>query len=210
MKLAKEEIFLGSILLPLVFCLGVLLSSVKSPAELFSFELKKTKVKKIHKVEVKEQVKEETPKVEALPSLSSTLAAPSASVGGDLKSLSAGLVSEGSGGSGGMNISQGESQTLQLAENTEGQNRPPRAIQVVDPVYPQSAQARGIEGFVVVEVLISESGEVTEAKVLSAQPEGLFNNSALEAIRKWKFSAGIENGKTVASRIKQKVNFELN
>lgn len=210
MKLAREEIFLGSVLAPLGFCLLILLSSVRSPKEIFSFEVKKPKAKQIQKVAVKEQPKEEAQKPQALPSLSAALAAPAPSVGGDLKSLSAGLVSEASGGAGGMNVTQGESQSLQLVEGTEGQNRPPRAIQVVSPTYPQSAQARGIEGFVVLEVVVSERGQVVEAKVVSAQPQGLFDQVAIEAVRKWTFEPGLENGKTVVGRIKQKVNFELN
>lgn len=210
MKLEKEELFLVSVMMPLLICLAVLLSSVKAPTELFTFEVKKPKAKQINKVAVKEQPKEEVSKAEALPSLSQSLSAPAPSLGGDLKSLSAGLVSEGNGGSGGMNITQGDSQPAQLVEATEGQARPARAIQIVNPAYPQSAQARGIEGYVVLEVVISERGQVTEARVLSAQPQGLFDQVAVEAIKKWTFEPGLENGKTVVSRIKQKVNFELN
>lgn len=209
MKLNKEELFLGTVLIPLILCLGVLLMTVKAPSELFAIEEKKPKAKTIRKVEVKESPKEEAPKFEAAPSLSQSLAAP-ASLGGDLKSLSAGVVSEGNGGSGGMNITQGDTSTAQLAQETGGESRPARAIQIVNPVYPQSAQARGIEGFVILEILISERGQVTEAKVLNASPQGLFEQVAIEAIRKWNFEPGIENGRTVVSRIKQKVNFELN
>jgi TonB family protein len=210
MKLEKEEIFLASVLMPLVLCLGVLLSTVKAPSELFSFELEKPKARQIKKVEVKETPKEEpAPKFDSAPNLSQSLAAPSA-LGGDLKSLSAGVVSESGSGGGGMNIAQGETSTAQLVQETVGESRPARAIQVVSPTYPQSAQARGIEGFVILEVLISERGQVAEAKVLSAEPQGLFEQVAIEAIKKWSFEPGIENGKTVASRIKQKVNFELN
>ena len=209
MKLEKEELFLGSVLIPLFMCLGILLSTVKSPSELFKVEEKKAKAKMIRKVEVKDIPKEEAPKVEAIASLSASLAAPS-SLGGDLKSLSAGVVSESSGGGGGMNITQGEASTAQLVAETDGQSRPARAIQVVNPAYPQSAQARGIEGFVILEIVISERGMVSEARVLNAEPQGLFDQVAIEAFKKWTFEPGIENGKTVVSRIKQKVNFELN
>lgn len=209
MKLAKEELFLGSVLVPLFTCLAVLLATVKAPNELFKFEEKKPKARTIRKVEVKETPKEEAPKMDVAPSLSESLAAPS-SIGGDLQSLSAGVVSEASGGGGGMNITQGETSTAQLVQETGGQSRPARVIQFVNPVYPQSAQARGIEGFVVLEIVISERGMVTEARVVTAQPQGLFDQVAIDAIRKWTFEPGLENGKTVISRIKQKVNFELN
>ena len=210
MKLEKEEIFLVSVMAPLMMGLMVLLSSVKAPSELFTFETKKAKDKVLRKIEVKAQEKKEEVKPESLPSLSQTLLPPAPSLGGDLKSLSAGLVSEGNGGSGGMNITQGEAQATKLIESTEGQSRSARAIEVVSPTYPQSAQARGIEGWVILEVLISERGEVVEAKVLSAEPQGLFEQVAIEAIKKWTFESGLQEGKAVTSRIKQKVNFELN
>jgi protein TonB len=210
MILRKEDFLLATIMLPLGLCLIVLLSTVKAPHEIFTIEEKKAKQKTITKVPIREEVKEEAPLEEALPSLSQSLAAPSPSLGGDLQSLSAGVVSEGNGGNGGLNISQGDSQGLQLVEETGGRSRAPRPVQYVSPTYPQSAQARGIEGFVIIEVVISERGLVTEAKVISAEPQGLFDQVALEAIKKWTFEPGLEHGKTVISRIKQKVNFELN
>lgn len=209
-SLEKEELFLISVMMPLVLSLGILLTSVKAPNELFSVQIKKTASKKIHKVAIKEDVKEEAPKPEVMPSLSQTLAPPASSLSGDLKSLSAGLVSEGNGGSGGMNITQGSSDTSQLVAGNEGQNRPARVLQVVNPVYPQSAQARGIEGFVILEILISERGQVSDAKVITAEPAGIFDQVAIEAVKKWQFEPGLHEGKTIASRIKQKVNFELN
>lgn len=208
--LEKEEFFILSIMMPMSLGLILLLSSVKPPGELFTITEKKQKTKTIHKVEVKQETKVEEIKPSELPSLSQSLAAPAASLGGDLKSLSAGLVSEGNGGAGGMNITQGETSVMDLAQNSGGETRPPSAVQVVNPVYPQSAQARGIEGFVILEVVISDRGLVSEARVISADPAGVFDQAAIEAVKKWSFRPGIENGKTVVGRIKQKVNFELN
>lgn len=205
----RDIIFLGAIMIPLSVGLGILLTSVKSPSEIFGSEIQKKKTK-IHKVSVKHETREEAPKAEAIKSLSENLIQPSSSLGDDLNTLSAGLVGEGSGGSGGMNVSQGDSQAVQLLDSGEDQNRQARAIQVVNPVYPQSAQARGIEGYVVLEIVISERGQVSEARVLSAEPPGLFDQVAIEAIRKWTFGPGLKDGKPTISKIKQKVNFELN
>lgn len=209
MRIEKEEVFLGTIMLPLFLCLGILLSTVKAPGDLFRSLEPKAKIKRMNKVQVKDKPKLETPAIAAAPSLSQSLAAPT-SLGSDLKSLSAGVVSEGTGGSGGMNVAQGETSTSQLIQNSGGESRPARAIQVVNPVYPQSAQARGIEGFVILEIVISERGQVTEARVISANPQGLFEQVAIDAVKKWSFEPGIDNGQVVVSRIKQKVNFELN
>ncbi|MGE3609550.1 MAG: energy transducer TonB [Bacteriovoracaceae bacterium] len=205
----REEVFILSVMAPLGLSLALLLATVKAPHELFTIEHKKNKSRSIQKVEVKANVKEEVPKNIPISSLSQSLAAPAPSLGGDLNTLTAGLVSEGNGGSGGMNITQG-TQVKELVQNSEGQSRPARAVRVVDPAYPRSAQARGIEGHVIIEVQISERGEVTEAHIISAEPQGIFDQVAIEAIKKWSFEPGIENGKTIVSKIKQKVNFELN
>jgi len=210
MRLAKEEFFLASMLVPLAGCLIILLATVKAPSDLFKSDVKKPKTRKIQKVMVKEVAPKEEVAAPPLPSLSASLAAPAASLGGDLKSLSAGVVSEGSGGSGGLNITQGDAQASTLMDQTQGTSRPARVLQVVSPSYPQSAQARGIEGHVIIEVVISDKGQVTEARVISAVPAGLFDAVAMEAIKKWTFEPGLENGKAIVSRIKQKVNFELN
>ena len=210
MKLKSDEFFIVSVMAPLLIALVVLFSSVKTPSELFSEAQVKMRKKVQMKVPVKESPKEEVKETSSLPSLSDSLMAPAPSVGGDLRSLSAGVVGEGSGGSGGMAITQGDQSPGDLVASTQTEDRPARVVQFVSPVYPQSAQARGIEGFVVLEVVISENGQVLETKIINAEPQGLFDQVAVEAIRKWSFEPGRQNGKTVVSRIKQKVNFELN
>lgn len=205
----REELFLGAVFIPLFLSVVLILSTVKAPSELFKLEEKKPKSRAIKKVEVKDTPKEEPIKVDLTPSLTEALAAPN-SLTGDLKSLSAGVVTDSSSGSGGMNITQGEVSSNQLVQETGGEKRAARAISVVNPVYPQSAQARGIEGYVILEIGISERGQVTETRVISAKPSGLFEQVAIEAVKKWGFEPAIENGKPVASIIKQKVNFELN
>jgi TonB family protein len=208
MKIYKEDLFLVSIVLPLFISVGLLLSVVKAPSDLFKTEEKKIKTKINRNVKVKETPKEEIIKVDTSKSLSDSLTAPN-QLSGDLKSLSAGVVSESSSGSGGMNISQGNTSTSGLIQETGGESRAARALQVTNPDYPQSARARGIEGFVVLDIVVSERGQVGEVRVLSSKPEGVFDLVAIEAVKKWTFEASIENGKAVASHIKQKVNFEL-
>ena len=204
----SEDFFLPVALIPLFLSGILLLSNVKAPSELFKFEPKKQKTKSINKIKVIDAPKEEPVKIEAIKSLSSTLLAPS-KIGNDLKSLSAGVVSESSSGSGGMNISQGDVSSNQLAKETGGESKEARATQVTNPVYPQSARARGIEGFVVLELSISERGLISEVRVLQSKPEGVFDQVAIDAVKKWTFTPAIKDGSTVLSRIKQKVNFEL-
>lgn len=67
-----------------------------------------------------------------------------------------------------------------------------RLVQV-RPVYPRSALARGIEGFVLVEFCITESGVVRDPFVVLADPPTIFNRSALDAATRAKFKPRIEN-----------------
>jgi TonB family protein len=62
-------------------------------------------------------------------------------------------------------------------------------------VYPLEMQSQGIQGQVIVKILISEKGDVKSAEVLSGDP--LLSKSALGAAKKWKFKPFIKNGKPV-------------
>jgi periplasmic protein TonB len=64
----------------------------------------------------------------------------------------------------------------------------------VQPQYPQQALIDGIEGWVEVEFTITEFGTVEDPRVLASSPRGVFENSALRAIVRWKFKPKVENG----------------
>ncbi len=83
------------------------------------------------------------------------------------------------------------------------------AISRVPPQYPFRAQRRGIEGWVKVSLLITEKGTVQDVVVVDSEPEGIFDNAAIQAVLKWKFKPRIEEGKAVAVRAEQTVNFKL-
>jgi len=80
----------------------------------------------------------------------------------------------------------------------------------VRPMYPQRAAQRRIQGWVEVEFQISKTGSVKNARVLKAQPSGVFDRAALRAIRKWKYKPQIENGVPVeAHGVTVRLKFEL-
>lgn len=205
----NADIFLAFTMIPLFMSVALLLSVVKAPTQLFINETQKPKARQIKRVTVKEEAKKVETIIQPLKSLSSTLASPT-KLSADLKSLSAGVVSESSTSSGGgFNVSQGDVSANELIKQTGGENRQARATQVSNPDYPQSARARGLEGSVLLEFTVSERGQVSDIRILSSKPEGIFDQVAIEAIKKWTFSPGITNGQAVVSKIKQKVNFEL-
>ena len=82
-------------------------------------------------------------------------------------------------------------------------------ISRVEPRYPPRAAARHLEGWVKVEFTILPDGHVSEAEVKAAQPEGTFDEAALDAIQEWKFKAKIVNGSAVKQRAVQTLQFKL-
>ena len=80
----------------------------------------------------------------------------------------------------------------------------------VAPVYPRRAQARGIEGYVIVEFIVTTNGSVRDAKVLEAQPEGVFERAALDAAAKFKYKPRVVDGNpTEVSGVQNKISFAI-
>ena len=65
--------------------------------------------------------------------------------------------------------------------------------------YPMRAIQRGIEGYVIVGFSVDHAGLVFDAFVIESAPEGVFEGSALKAIKKFKYKAKMSDGKAVAS-----------
>ncbi len=68
------------------------------------------------------------------------------------------------------------------------------------PKYPMRAMSRHIEGWVKIEVTISVAGVVANAKVVGAQPPGIFDDAALDATKNCKFKPKIVNGTAVTQK----------
>ena len=79
----------------------------------------------------------------------------------------------------------------------------------VPPKYPARAATRHIEGWVTVEFTIQTDGTVGDAIVISAEPEGIFDEAALTAIGKWEFKEKMVNGVAVTQRAVQRLQFKL-
>jgi protein TonB len=77
------------------------------------------------------------------------------------------------------------------------------------PRYPYQAKRRGIEGWVRVSFTVTEDGAVADVVVEEADPPGVFEKAALAAVSQWKFKPRIVDGKAVAGRAEQRVEFDL-
>jgi protein TonB len=84
----------------------------------------------------------------------------------------------------------------------------PQPLNRIEPVYAQTALAGKIGGWVMLLLLIDESGRVTDASVVDAFPLDLFEESALRALAASAYSPAQKNGRAVRSRILVKLDYD--
>ncbi len=77
------------------------------------------------------------------------------------------------------------------------------------PDYPESALAQKIAGSVLVQFTVDVNGETRDIRVLEANPPGVFDRAATNAIRRWRYSPMIVNGTAVQVPVKTLLRFEL-
>jgi TonB family protein len=85
---------------------------------------------------------------------------------------------------------------------------PERLLSATSPVYTAQARDAGIEGSVVLQVVISPKGRVTNASVLSPLPCGL-DAQALAAVPNWKFEPATMDGELIPLITTLDVRFRL-
>lgn len=89
---------------------------------------------------------------------------------------------------------------------------PAEVVSQAVPRYPNRALNRGVEGWVEVTFFVDTNGAPFDIKVAAAEPKGLFENSAIKAVKKWRFDPARieETGEAVTSKpLTTKVQFRL-
>jgi protein TonB len=89
-----------------------------------------------------------------------------------------------------------------------GRVREPKLILKVDPAYPPLAKQIHLQGTVIIDAILDEQGNVIEAKVTSGPP--LLIQSALDAVRKWRYEPTYLNDQPVPVQLNVTVTFRLN
>jgi TonB family protein len=79
----------------------------------------------------------------------------------------------------------------------------------VPPEFPASARARAMSGWVDVQFMVLEDGSVSDISVVGADPAGQFEQSAMEAVRKWKYRPILRDGQPINQRARVRVRFAL-
>lgn len=70
-----------------------------------------------------------------------------------------------------------------------------KLVRRVNPVYPPLAAQARVQGVVVLEVLISNEGDIDSLRVVSGHP--MLSSAAVDAVRQWKYRPTLLNGEAI-------------
>ncbi len=79
----------------------------------------------------------------------------------------------------------------------------------IPPEFPTQARTRGISGWVDVQFMVKTDGGTGDITIIGAEPVGIFEQSAMEAVRKWHYRPFLRDGQAVDQRARVRVRFAL-
>jgi protein TonB len=142
---------------------------------------------------------------------------------GDLKPEPAAAADQGSGSDGGAGTGTGhgvgEGTGSGIGEGTGGGEgggpfgpgsgiAPPKLLREVKADYTDDARRAGVEGEVVLEILVRRDGSVGDVRVRRGLDSGL-DQRAIAAVRQWRFSPATRRGAPVDVLVEVGVTFKL-
>ena len=83
-----------------------------------------------------------------------------------------------------------------------------KRLRYTEPVYPALAEQLGRSGSVEMQFTVKPDGSVADLAVMHAEPQGLFEQAALDAVRTWRYQPVVRNGHAVSQRVTVRVNFK--
>lgn len=96
-----------------------------------------------------------------------------------------------------------------MADEFVAYDTPPKLIKLVKPKYPDIARKAGIEGMVILKILVDVDGKVIDAKVLKSLGNVGCDESAIEAAKKCLFEPALQRDKPVRVWVSYPVRFVL-
>ena len=126
---------------------------------------------------------------------------------------------EGGGAGTGKGTGLGEGEGSGIGEGTGGGTgggpyrpgsgiEPPALLHEVKPDYTEQARRRGVEGDVVMEIVVEANGRVGQVRVLQGLGYGL-DERAISAVRQWRFSPATRRGAAVSVMVEVAMEFKL-
>ncbi len=89
----------------------------------------------------------------------------------------------------------------------QGVVKQPTLIKKVDPIYPAEARKNGVQGVVILEAKIDESGRVIDVMILRSVPQ--LNQAAVDALKQWVYEPMKIDGKPTKVFFTVTVRFQL-
>ena len=79
----------------------------------------------------------------------------------------------------------------------------------VAPTFPVSASAQGLSGWVELQFLVTSDGSVSDVVITGAEPVGVFEQAAVDAVKKWRYKPVQRDGHPVDQRARLRMKFAL-
>ena len=83
----------------------------------------------------------------------------------------------------------------------------PRKTVDVRPLYPEFARSARVEGTVVLEAVLDQTGRVTQLRVIKSVP--MLDQAALDAVRQWRYTPSVYGGHPVSVLMTITIRFTL-
>lgn len=85
----------------------------------------------------------------------------------------------------------------------------PVLVRPVEPVYPNKARRSRVEGHVIVRGTLDESGRIAGLRIVSSEPSGMFDESVLDAVPRWRYRVAPTWFETNDPEVEARVAFRL-
>jgi TonB family protein len=79
----------------------------------------------------------------------------------------------------------------------------------IAPNYPARARERETEGWVDLEFTVTRDGVTRDAVVKGAEPQGVFDRAALDAVKRWRYEPRVVDGSVIDQRVETRLRFRL-
>jgi len=200
------------VLLPLLTEISRTQTEVSEQTQIMIFKAKEQKAPEIRKREEETRPKEikrqetvkqqsQAPKFELVDG-----GAAGAGIAG---TVSIGMVEQGALQGTGKDLFKVNSSLYATAFELSQVDKAPKVIRQISPQYPFLAKRNNIEGRVVLRFIVDVNGDVVEPEVTDSEPEGVFDEAAIEAILKYKFQPAEKDGKPVDCIVNAPMAFQL-
>jgi protein TonB len=79
----------------------------------------------------------------------------------------------------------------------------------VPPTFPATALEKGVSGWVDLQFLVQSDGQLSDVITTGAEPAGMFEQVAVDAVKKWRYKPMQRNGHAVDQRARLRMKFAL-